>query len=136
VTVIDSSAVVDYLLGAHGEPTVTRLIAAEGELAAPDVVVFEVLAALRRLVLAGGVRASRAAGALADLADVPIGLFPSLPLRSRAWELRENLTAGDALFVALAERLAEPFVTGDLRLRAAIDARADVDVEVLVLSLG
>jgi predicted nucleic acid-binding protein len=133
VTVIDSSGVVDYLLGAEGEQAVARLIAAERELAAPDVLVFEVLAALRRMVLGGGVSPSRAAGAVDDLGDAPITLFASLPLRFRAWELRENVTVGDGLFVALAEQLAEPLATCDRRLMATVDARADVRVDVLAL---
>jgi predicted nucleic acid-binding protein len=136
VTVIDSSGVVDYLLGADTERAVARLIADERELAAPDVLVFEVLAALRRMVLGGGVSASRAEGAVADLADVPIRLFATLPLRFRAWELRENATAGDGLFVALAEQLAEPLATRDRRLMAVVDARADVHVDVIALPVG
>ena len=42
-------------------------------------------------------------GLLEDCADMPVHLFASLPLRLRAWELRENLTTADALFVSLAE---------------------------------
>jgi predicted nucleic acid-binding protein len=55
-----------------------------------------------------------------------------LPLRDRAWELRENLTAADALFVALAERLGEPLATKDRRL--ALAARKHAGIEALELA--
>jgi predicted nucleic acid-binding protein len=133
VTVIDSSGVVDYLLGAGTAASVARLFGADGELAAPDVVVFEVLAALRRLTRAGMLDSVRAQGALEDLGELQLSLFPSAPLRFRAWDLRENLTAADGLFVALAEKLKEPFATADRRLSGALDARGDLDVEVIAL---
>jgi predicted nucleic acid-binding protein len=75
--------------------------------------VFEVLAVLRRETLRGALAEGRAAGAVDDLGDLPIELFPSLAMRERAWSLRRNLTAADALFVALAERLGERFATKD-----------------------
>jgi predicted nucleic acid-binding protein len=83
----------------------------EGELAVPDVLVFEVLALLRRAWHRGAIRDERAAGAISDLGELPIQLLPSLPPRRRAWALRRNLTAADALFVALAESLDEPLAT-------------------------
>lgn len=113
MTVLDTSAVVDYLLGAGVAQQVQELIGAEGELAAPDVLVFEVLAVLRRESNRGAIAAERAAGAVGDLGDISIELFPSLPLRERVWALRANLTAADALFVALAETLEEPLATKD-----------------------
>ncbi len=104
----------------------------EGELAAPDLLVFEVLAVLRREVARGGLSEDRAAGAVSDLGDLPIELFPSLPLRRRAWALRANLTAGDALFVVLAEQLGEPLATKD----SALCAEAAKHAIVEVLQLG
>lgn len=130
---IDSSGVVDYLVGGETDGAVADLIASEQELAAPDLVVFEVLAALRRMAFAGVVAHDRATDAVADLADVPISLFACKPLRQRAWELRHNFTVADALFVALAERLSEPLATVDRRLAGTIAERPDVDVEVLAL---
>ncbi len=98
----------------------------EGELAAPDLLVFEVLAVLRRGVLRGALEENRVAAAIADLGDLPIGLFPSLPLRTRAWSLRHNLTAADATFAALAERLDEPLATKDTPLLAALSRHTEV----------
>lgn len=121
MTVVDTSAVVDFLLGVGVATTVQRLMYEQGELAAPDLLVFETLAVLRREALRGGISERRATGAFHDLGDLPVELFPSLVLRDRAWELRHNLTAADALFVALAERLGEPLVTKD---RALVEATA------------
>jgi len=106
-------------------------MASEGELAAPDLLVFEVLAVLRRETLRGVIADDRAAGAVEDVGDLPVELFPSLPLRKRAWALRRNLTVADALFVALAEQLGEPLATRDTAL--AEEAGKHATLEVLLL---
>jgi len=126
VTVLDTSAVVDFLVGS-GAAEEVRAILGEGAAAAPDVLVFEVLAVLRRDVRRGAVPAGRAKGAVSDLGDLPLDLFGSLPLRERAWELRENLTAADGLFVALAERLGEPLATRDIALARAARERTGIE---------
>ena len=131
MTVLDTSAVVDFLLGVGAAGQVRALMSSEGELAAPDLLVFEVLAVLRRQTLRGEVAEERAAGAVCDLGDLPIELFPSLPLRERAWALRGSLTVADALFVALAEQLDEPLATGDGAL--ANEAAKHATLEVLAL---
>ena len=103
-------------------------MSAEGELSAPDVLVFEVLAVLRRESHREAISEDRAAGAVEDLGDLSIELFPSLPLRERVWALRRNLTAADALFVALAESLDEPFATKDSTLARAIAKHSSITV--------
>ncbi|HVA19410.1 MAG TPA: type II toxin-antitoxin system VapC family toxin [Solirubrobacteraceae bacterium] len=128
MTVIDTSGVIDFLLGTGVAEQVETLMADEGELAAPDLLAFEVLAVLRRETLRGTVAESRAASAAGDLGDLPIELFPSLPLRQRAWALRRNLTAADALFVALAEQLEEPLATKDGALIAEAAKHASLTV--------
>lgn len=131
MTVFDSSAVIDLLLGVDAAQEVQALLEADAEGAAPDLLTFEVLAVLRRAVLRGELSEGRAHCAVQDLADVSLELFGTLALRERAWELRENLTAADALYVALAEALSEPLVTKDRRLAAA--ARSLTGVEVVAL---
>lgn len=131
MTVVDTSAIVDYLLGSGVADHVHSALLAGEEFAAPDLLVFEVLAVLRRQAARGELTAQRSRGAVMDLGDVPLVLFPSLSLRERAWALRENLTAADALFVALAEHLVEPLATKDAALGRA--ARAHTAVEVLDL---
>ncbi len=132
MTVLDTSAVVDYLLGAGVAQQVQDLMSAEGELAAPDVLVFEVLAVLRRESHRGAIAEDRALGAVEDLGEISVELFSSLPLRDRVWGLRRNLTAADALFVALAENLDEPFATRDRALAREVSKHT----AVTVLELG
>lgn len=127
MSVLDTSAVVDLLLGDEAAPAVERIVA-EGGCAAPDVVVFETIAVLRRALARRAISERRASTAVADLGDLSVELFPALALRLRAWELRDNLTAADALFVALAEALDEPLVTKDHRLATAARRHAGVRV--------
>lgn len=132
MTVLDSSVVVDYLLGSGAAAQVQQVFSEESEAAAPDVLVFEVLAVLRRDVQRGDLTAARARGAVEDLGDLPLLLYPALTLRERAWELRENLTIGDGLFAALAEQLGEPLLTKDRRLAAGARRQAGIEVVELV----
>lgn len=124
--VLDTSVVIDFLLGIGEAPRVARCL--EDGAAAPDVLVFESLAVLRRMAGRGDATGRRLSGAVDDLGDLPIELFPTLPLRTRAWELRENLTVGDALFVSLAEHLEEPLLTKDGRLARAAERLGTLSV--------
>lgn len=132
MTVLDSSAAIDFLLADGAAAAVQDLLEAEGPLAAPDLLVFEVLAVLRRQVLRGSISSERAGRAIDDMGALAVDLFPTLPLSTRAWQLRENFTAADALFVALAELLGEPLATKDGALAAAM--RRHTGVEALELS--
>ncbi len=131
MTVLDTSVVVDMLLGSGVARAGTELLEHGGPAAAPDVLPFEVLAVLRRLALREGANVPRLAGAVSDLGDVSVDLFPALPLRTRAWALRDNFTVADALFVALAEQLDAPLATADRRLAAAASDHTDVPVILL-----
>lgn len=128
MTVLDTSAVVDYLLGTGSSTRVAALMDEEQPAAAPDLLVLETLAVLRRDVSRGVLSEGRALGALEDLGDLSVDLFPTLPLRGRAFELRANLTAADGLFVALAEALGEPLATKDRGLADAARNHAGVEV--------
>jgi predicted nucleic acid-binding protein len=136
VTVLDTSGVIDYLLADGAADQVRELLAAQSPGAAPDLLVFEVLAVLRRDVARGDLSADRACGALEDLGDLAVELFSSLLLRTRAFELRHNFTAADALFVALAELLAEPLATKDVALATAGREHTDVDIVLLGSAAG
>jgi predicted nucleic acid-binding protein len=131
VTVVDSSGIVDFLLGTGVARRVEQLLEHEGELAAPDLLVFEVLAVVRREA-ARELADARAGGAVRDLGDVALALFPSLALRERAWALRRNFTIADAIFLALAEQLQEPLATKDVAL--AREAVKHADAEIVLLS--
>ena len=91
----------------------------------------EAAAAPRRDVARGGLSETRARGAVDDLGDLAVELFPTLPLRHRAFDLRHNLTAADALFVALAELLGETLATKDRALANAAREHAGIDIVLL-----
>jgi predicted nucleic acid-binding protein len=131
VTVLDTSGAVDLLTEGEASEAVGDLLAGERELTAPDVLIFETLCVLRRATLKGGLSSPRGSAAVEDIAALPVRLFSSLPLRSRAWQLRENLTVADALFVALAEELREPLATKDKSLAQAAKRLPGVRVILL-----
>lgn len=103
-----------------------ELVGVHRELAAPDLVDVETTAVLRRRWLAGAITDARFESAVTDLADLPIVRFPTARLMHRAFELRANVTAYDACYVALAEALDWPLCTGDLRLSRASGPLCDV----------
>jgi predicted nucleic acid-binding protein len=129
VTVIDASALVDDLVSADaGAPLVTRL--PDGVACAPELLVAEVLSAIRRGERRGSVTAHRAAEAVEDLLALDVRLFGHAPLARRAFELRANLTSADALYVALAEAVGEPLLTSDAGLARAVRRHTTIDVLV------
>jgi predicted nucleic acid-binding protein len=82
---------------------------------------------LRRYVLRGVLPDAAATRGLQRLRRLPIELFPTASLMPAAWSLRENFSAADALYAALALRAAEPLLTTDVRFaRAAIAAGVEV----------
>ena len=83
---------------------------------------------VRRYAASGDIDADRGRAALADLADFPVHRYPHEFLLPRIWELRNNLTAYDAAYVALAEALDAPLLTRDRRLAAATGHRAQIDL--------
>lgn len=112
--------------GTDGELVRKRL---RGErLSAPFLVDVEVASMLRRHVFADRLTTEQGRAALADLAALPLTRVPHVPLLSRMWELRANVTAYDGAYVALAERLACTLVTVDARLSRASGPRCDIEV--------
>lgn len=97
-----------------------------GELSAPDLVDVETLAVLRKRWLAGAISERRFATALDDLDAIDLDRYPSLPLVRCGFDLRANVTAYDAMYVALAEALRCELLTGDRRLAAATGPRCAV----------
>ena len=104
------------------------LLRAHRELAAPDLIDVETTAVLRRRWLAGTVSDDRFEQAIDDLADIPLARFPTLALMHRAFELRANVTAYDACYVALAEALDWPLYTADRRLTQATGPRCTMQL--------
>jgi predicted nucleic acid-binding protein len=129
VIVVDASALLEFLLQTPlGTRVEARLFRERDDLHSPHLADVEVTQGLRRLVRAGEVPADRAAEAIADLADLDLHRHPHLDLLTRAWRLRENVTAYDAMYVALAEALDAPIVTCDAPLAMAPGHRARIEV--------
>jgi len=118
--VVDASALLEFLLQTPiGRRVEERLFRDDDELHAPHLMDVEVLQGLRRLVRTGEISSSRADGAIADLIDLYLHRHPHVDLLARAWKLRDNLTAYDAAYIALAEALDAPLVTCDNPLAAS-----------------
>lgn len=117
--VLDASAVVEWLLGSERGNAVASALAddPDGVFLAPDLLDVEVVQVFRRLAHDGAVSESRATASVALLERLPVDRRPTLPLLPRVWALRDNLTAYDATYVALAEALACPLLTCDARIR-------------------
>jgi predicted nucleic acid-binding protein len=99
---------------------------AAAELAAPDLVDVETTAVLRKRWLAGTISDQRFAAAVEDLEDIELDRYPALPLMRRAYELRANVTAYDATYIALAELLGCELLTGDRRLAGVPATRCPI----------
>ncbi len=96
------------------------------ELAAPDLVDVETTAVLRKRWLAGCLSDERFALAIGDLEDLAVDRYPTPPLMRRAYELRANVSAYDAAYVALAEGLGCELLTADIRLGGALGPRCPI----------
>ena len=120
--VIDASVLVEFLLGREKTiEAVTRELsgALEEALHAPELIEPEALNALRRLQRAGAITDAQGSRAVSELDELRLILYPHAPLRARVWELRDNLSPYDALYLALAETLsASVLLTGDAGLAA------------------
>ncbi|GAB94906.1 putative nucleic acid-binding protein [Kineosphaera limosa] len=126
--VVDSSVLAVALVddGADGARARSRL---RGErLAAPAIIDLEVLSVLRGLVRSSQVTAARAQTAIEDLVALPLRRAAHPALLNRSWQLRHSLSAYDAAYVALAEALEVPLVTGDGRLDRATGPTCRIEV--------
>jgi predicted nucleic acid-binding protein len=120
VTVVDASALLELLLGtSRGARVEVRLLDPNETLHAPHLIDLEVTQVLRRYVLAHDLSVIRAGQALDDFLDLPLLRYPHYLILPRIWQLRHNLTAYDAAYVALAEVLKAPLVTCDGNLADA-----------------
>lgn len=126
--VVDAAAVVDVLVatdGTHG----LRESMAKQELNAPTLLDYEVISAVRALTLAGRLSAARSEDLLSDFDDLPITRWQSShPLRRRAFQLRNNVSAYDAAYVALAEALDCTLLTRDSKLAGSSGHSARIEV--------
>jgi predicted nucleic acid-binding protein len=114
VIVLDASVVVEILLQSKDGLRIQERVLDRAESRhAPHLLDVEVIQVVRRYWLAGRIDLQRAGQMLDDLSVMPIERHAHTVLLSRIWELRANLTAYDAAYVALAEALGAPLLTRD-----------------------
>jgi predicted nucleic acid-binding protein len=129
VIVVDASALLEVLLRTPAARSIEERVFERGEtLHAPHLVDLEIAQVLRRYAAAGDISADRGREALDDLAAFRLRRWAHDALVMRIWDLRRNLTAYDAAYVALAEALDAPLLTRDRRLASAPGIRARVEV--------
>ena len=127
--VLDASAAIDWLLQtAAGQRIEQRIYSHSESLHAPHLLDLEVGQVLRRLVREGAISALRADQAIEDLLDLRIVRYPHFVLLPRIWQLRHNLSAYDAAYVALAEKLDACLITRDARLASASGHAAPIEL--------
>ena len=125
--VVDASVLANVVGddGADGRRA-RREVRSAGEMSAPDLVDVETLVVLRKRWLAGTISERRFSTALDDLDAIELDRYPTLPLVRRGFDLHANVTAYDAMYVALAEALRCDLLTGDRRLAAAPGPRCAI----------
>ena len=127
--VLDASVLVEYLTeGEYAESSRRGIESSPGWLWAPHLVDAEVGHALRGEVRAGEISARAARGALEDLLEMRLQRVSHHLLADRAWQLRENVSFYDGLYIALAEALDAPLLTLDSRLAKAPGVRAEIEL--------
>jgi predicted nucleic acid-binding protein len=127
--VVDASAMLEVLLRTPDAHAVEeRLFDPNETLHAPHLLDVEIAQVIRRYAANGEIDSERGGEALDDLAVFPVHRYPHDVLLPRVWELRNNLTAYDAVYVALAEALEAPLLTRDRRLAGAAGHHATVEL--------
>jgi predicted nucleic acid-binding protein len=128
VLVVDASVLAPALAddGPDGDAARQRL--RSESLVAPELVDLETTWVIRRQTQTGRVDLRRAGLALADLVELPLRRAAHRPLLARAWELRENLTVYDAVYVALAEAFDVVLLTADTHLANAPGPRCEIEL--------
>jgi predicted nucleic acid-binding protein len=128
VIVVDAS-VLSNALGDDGDDGgAARSRLASDDLAAPDLIDVETVAVLRKRWLAGDLTDHRFNAAIGYLEDLQLERYPTLGLMRRAFELRANVTAYDAAYVALAEHLRCCLLTADEHLAKAPSVRCPIEI--------
>jgi predicted nucleic acid-binding protein len=129
VIVLDASSAIEWLLQTPtGRLIEKRIYSRNPSLHTIHLFDLEVAQLLGRLVREKTITEQRAREALQDLIDLRITRYPHVLLLPRVWQLRPSLSAYDAGYIALAELLGAPLVTGDRKLAAASGHAATVEV--------
>jgi predicted nucleic acid-binding protein len=124
--VVDTSVVLYVLLEGKRDQVLRRRLSEPRTLHAPHLLDYEFGNALRGLRRGGRISDRTAEQARADFAELRIDRHPGATTSERAWQLRKNHTAYDAAYIALAELLDCPLLTGDAKLRGSHRAQVEV----------
>ena len=126
--VADASVIAPAVADAGSDGQRYRRRLRHQQIAAPDLLRIEVFSVLRRQLRMGAINNAEATAATEDLLDLPMIIYPTAPLLRRGWELRDNFTAYDACYVALAEVLDCGLLTADVKMSRPSDSRCDIEV--------
>jgi predicted nucleic acid-binding protein len=129
VIVLDASALIELLTRSdRGRRVEARVLRSSASVHAPALIDLEVAQVLRRYVASGQVPEHWARAALDVAAVFPMTRYVHEPLMKRVWELKHNVTAYDAAYIALAEALRAPLVTCDAKLGRIPSSTVTVEV--------
>lgn len=122
--VLDASVVVQILLNQPlGLKIQSSIVESNDRLLVPHLLDVEVLSALRKMTQLKALDLHRSQQLVQQMAELPVVRFSHVTLRKRTWELRNNFTAYDATYIALAEALDAALYTCDSKLRYGHSAR-------------
>ncbi len=125
--VVDASVIAPAIADSGSDGDTCRARIKDQLLAAPDLLRIETMSVLRRQLANGSLSSEQASNALDDLLSLPLAVYPTAPLLGRGWEIRDNVTAYDACYVALAEALDCTLLTADGRLANAPGTRCQIE---------
>ncbi len=125
--VVDCSIIIRLLASREGDDLLRQRLARSVH--APALIDAEVSSVVRGLAITSTpkqISAIRAGQMLADYAGLRIVRHPMQPLQARVFDLRHNLTAYDAMYVALAETLRLPLLTDDGKFTSTQGHHAEI----------
>lgn len=126
--VLDASSAIEFLLNTDaGKRIATRVENPAVSIHVPHLIDLEIMHVLRRYTHRGLLSGAHGALALAQWRAVDLERYAHEPFLDRIWQLRDNLSAYDAVYVALTEALAAVLVTGDRHLVRAPGLRIRVE---------
>jgi predicted nucleic acid-binding protein len=125
--VLDSSALIDLLIAPRSPTPIVELIASGAPLHVPAICDVEVFAVVRGQVLSRRLEDDLAREVIIDYVSLPIARHLHLRLLGRMYELRQNFSAADAGYVALAESLDASLVTTDAALKRAVKRHSEIE---------
>jgi predicted nucleic acid-binding protein len=128
VLVVDASVIAPSIADGGTDGDICRAKIRRQTLAAPDLLRVEVMSVVRRHAVTGALSTRQANNAIDDLLALPIVVYPTAPLLPRCWQLRDNVTAYDACYVALAEALDCALLTADANLARAPGTNCQIDL--------